>query len=177
MEHDQSKAPGIVPTTADVGLTFPIAVVSLEDATALADAELVVLISPGPDARSGVPLSVRPAVHGEAVVAWTAEAFASMVLHDDTSEDVDDLLQDYTAFVMCGYRIAEMLLDGEVPVDRGILLKGAPSVEAAVFLDSNDLRLVLHGGHDTTACGCARGRMLPISALLESLAAEEADQA
>jgi hypothetical protein len=162
-------APVIVPTVANVGLTFPIAVLNLEDAATLSNAKLVVLVADGPDAETGDPLTVCPRVHGEAVVAWTIESLFDLLVREDLSEDVDGLLNDYPAFVMCGYRVAEMLLDEQVSIDRGILLKGSPSVDDAVFLDSNDLRLVLHSGHDTMSCRCARGQMVPFAAIAESL--------
>lgn len=174
MPHDTNEVPPLIPTVADVDLTFPIAVLSLEDAAALANAKLVVLIGDGPDAKTGVPFTVYPPVHGEAVVAWTMESFVDMLLRDDSTEDVDDLLNDYPAFLMCGYRVAEMLLGEGASVNRGILLKNSPSAAAkAVFLDSNDLRLVLHSDHDTLSCGCAHGRMLPFTAVVDDFLQHE----
>ena len=169
-------APIIVPTVANVGLTFPIAVLSLEDAARLSNAKLVVLVADGPDAGTGVPLTVHPPVHGEGVVAWTMESLIDLLVREDMSEDVDGLLNDYPAFVMCGYRIAEMLLDEEASIDRGILLKGSPPINGAVFLDSNDLRLVLHSSHDTMSCRCARGRMVPFVAIGESLMSDDSSR-
>ena len=178
MPRDANQVPPLIPTVADVGLTFPIAVLSVEDLARLADAKLVVLIGAGPDAKTGVPLTVYPPVHGEAVVAWTVESFVDMLLRDDSTEDVDDLLNDYPAFLMCCYRVAEMLLGGDASVDRGILLKGSPSVDKPVFLDSNDLRLILlHSDHDTLSCGCARGRMLPFTAIVAGLLLSDDDPA
>ena len=163
----------LVPTVAEVDLTFPIAVLSLDDATRLSDARLVVLIAYGPDGESRVPLTVHPPVHGEGVMAWSLDAFVDLLTRKDLSDGVGDLLDEYPAYVMCGYRTAEMVLgESATFIDRGILLKlEEPSSPAgrAVFLDSNDLRLVLHSGHDTVSCGCSRGRMLPFTGVVESL--------
>ena len=173
---DRHGIPSIVPTVADVGLTFPIAVLTWDDAARLSDARLVVLIADDPDPASGVPLTVNPAVHGEGVLAWSLGAFVDMLSRKDLGEGVDDLLDDYPAYVLCGYRTAEMVLGvGADFIDRGILLKlEDPSSPAgrAVFLDSNDLRLVLQSGHDTMSCGCAHGQMLPFVSVLESLMAD-----
>jgi hypothetical protein len=150
----------LVPTVAKVDLTFPIAVLSLDDATRLSDARLVVLIADEPYSGSGVPLTVHPLVHGEGVMAWSLDAFVDLVTRKDLGDGVDDLLDEYPAYVMCGYRTAEMVLGEGAPfIGRGILfkLRGPSSpVGRAVLLDSNDLRLVLHSGHDTVSCGCAR---------------------
>lgn len=163
-------------TVPDVGLTFPIAVLTLDDAARLSDARLVVLIGDDPDPGSGVPLTVRPPVHGEGVLAWSLDAFINLLTRKDLGESVDDLLDDYPAYVMCGYRTAEMVLgEGADFIDRGTLLKlGDPSSPAgrAVFLDSNDLRLVLQSGHDPVSCRCARGRILPLVCVLKSLMAD-----
>lgn len=154
-------------------LTFPIAVLSLDDAARLSDARLVVLIAHGPDGESGVPLAVHPPVRGEGLLAWSLDAFVDLLTWKDLGDDVDDLLDEYPAYVMCGYRTAKMVLgEGPTFIDRGILLKlREPSSRGgrAVFLDSNDLRLMLHSAHDTMSCGCAHGRMLPFAGVVESL--------
>lgn len=170
MTNHADKFPAAVPTVADVGLTFPVAVLSLDDAARFADARLVVLVADGPEAGTGVPLTVWPPVHGEAVVAWTVESFANLLFREDMAGDTDELLlNDYPAFLMCGYRVAELVLGEGALVDRGILLKGSPSVDGVVFLSSVDLRLVLRSGHDIQSCGCAHGRMLPFTAVIEDL--------
>ena len=171
MDNDNDN--NIVPTVANVGLVFPIAVLSLEDAARLASAKLVVLVAAGHDAGTGAPLAVCPPVHGEGAVAWTTRSFVVLLAQEYLSKDVDDLLDEYPPFVMCGYRVAEMLLDEAVPVSRGILLKGSPSASKGVFLSPNDLRLVLHGGHDTTSCGCARGLMAPFAAIAGQLMSDD----
>jgi hypothetical protein len=51
------------------------------------------------------------------------------------------------------------------PIDRGLVL--TVSTGQAVFLDSNDLRLIRHGVHDPASCGCAPGRMVPLMAVIE----------
>lgn len=173
---DRHGIPSVVPTVADVGLTFPIAVLTLDDAAGLCDARLVVLIGDDTDPASGVPLTVHPPVHGEGVLAWNLDAFVHLLTQKDLGESVDDLLENYPAYVLCGYRTAEMVLgEGADFIDRGILLKledRSSPAGRAVFLDSNDLRLVLQSGHDTVSCGCARGRMLPFVCVLESLMAD-----
>lgn len=172
-EHDSTS---LVPTVANVDLTFPIAVLSLHDAARLAQARLVMLIADGLDPGAGVPLTVHPPVHGEGVLAWTLESFFGLLTRNDLGDSADDLLDDYPAYVMCGYRTAEMALgEGVDFIDRGILLKlldSSSPTGRAIFLDSNDLRLVLHSGHDPVSCGCARGRMLPFAGVVESLMAD-----
>lgn len=68
------------------------------------------------------------------------------LMRDDLGDNVNDLLDKYPAYTLCGYCTAEMVLgDGTNFIDRGILLKlsDAPSPDGrTVFLDSNDLRLV-----------------------------------
>ncbi len=76
---DQHDIPAVVPTVADVGLTFPIAVLTLDDAARLSDARLVVLIRDDPDPGSGVPLTVLPPVHGEGVLGWSLDAFVDLL--------------------------------------------------------------------------------------------------
>ena len=110
------------------------------------------------------------------MLAWSLEAFIRLLTPKDLGESIDDLLDEYPAYVMCGFRTAEMVLgQGATFIDRGLLLKlEDPSSRAgsALFLDSNDLRLVLHSGHDAVSCGCARGRMLTFAGVVESLVSD-----
>jgi hypothetical protein len=94
---DQHDIAAVVPTVADVGLIFPIAVLTLDDAVRVSDARLVVLIAEDPDPGSGVPLTVKPPVHGEGVLAWSLDAFVGLLARKDLGESVDDLLDDYPA--------------------------------------------------------------------------------
>ena len=55
----QPDSATLVPTVANVDLTFPIAVLGMDDAARLADARLVVLIADEPDSGCGVPLTVH----------------------------------------------------------------------------------------------------------------------
>lgn len=171
MISDTDNDATLIPTVAELGLLFPVAVLSLEDATRLADEQFVVPISTqDDDPSSGIPITVFPADHGEGVLAWSVPAFIQL-LEDGPTKDVESLLDEYPPYMMCGYRIAEMLLavDGR-PVDRGLLLK--LSEERRVFLDSNDLRLIRHSPHNP-ACGCAYGRMVTFIDVIESLLADE----
>lgn len=162
----------LVPTVADIGLTFPVAVLSIEDAARLAGQRLVVLVATDDkDPASGIPLTVYAAHHGEGVLAWSLLAFVQLLEEDRLGEDVDSLLDDYPAYIMCGYRIAEMLLGpADDPIDRRLLLKMSSGL--AVFLDTNDLRLIRHSAHDPASCGCAPGRMVPLMGVIESLMAD-----
>jgi hypothetical protein len=47
------------------------------------------------------------------------------------------------------------------------------STGVALFLDSNDSRLIHRVFHHPATCGCARGRMVPFMGVVESLLADE----
>jgi hypothetical protein len=124
------------------------------------------------DPSSGVPIAVCPAHHGEGVVAWTRQGFVQLLDKEELDDALASLLHQDPPYVMCADRVAEMLLRGHKgPIGWGLLLKR--STGQAVFLDSNDLRLIHQAPHDLVACACARGRMVPFMGLVESLLANE----